>query len=45
MEIVFSVGTDQRLYNEDSRPAELELRVSSRRQWKMIEKKWQLRVS
>jgi hypothetical protein len=28
MEIVFSVGSVPRLYNEDPRPAELELRES-----------------
>jgi hypothetical protein len=28
METVFSVGTDPRLYNEDPRPAEIELRES-----------------
>jgi hypothetical protein len=28
MEMVFSVGSDPRLYNEDPRLAEIELRVS-----------------
>jgi hypothetical protein len=30
MEIVFSVGSDPRLYNEDPRPIETELRESLR---------------
>jgi hypothetical protein len=34
---VFSVGSASRLYNEDPKPAEIELRE------KMIEEKWQER--
>jgi hypothetical protein len=42
METVFSVGSTPRLYNEDPRPAEIDLEKSLLRlQSKMIDKRWQ----